>query len=80
MTDAKYRVAIIGCGRMGQGYADAYSAYPDTEIVALISRDGHLKPLNGEATIELHDEVIALTSADSAEALREVLTEARARR
>ena len=48
---------------------------PDTKIVALISRDGHLKPLNGETTIEPYDEVIALASADSAEALREVLTE-----
>ena len=48
---------------------------PDTEIVALISRDGHLKTLNGETTIDPHDEVIALASADSAEALRELLTE-----
>ena len=35
MGDRKYRVAIIGCSMMGQIYADAYSAYPDTEIVAL---------------------------------------------
>ncbi|HCR19830.1 MAG TPA: hypothetical protein DIU35_20325 [Candidatus Latescibacteria bacterium] len=30
-----YKVAIIGCGRMGQVYAEAYRAYPDTEIVAI---------------------------------------------
>ena len=35
MSDAKYRVAIIGCGRMGQNYAEAYTTYPDTEIVAI---------------------------------------------
>ena len=35
MSDTKYRVAIIGCGRMGQNYAAAYTTYPDTEIVAI---------------------------------------------
>ena len=35
MRDVKYRVAIVGCGRMGQVYAQAYSTYPDTEIVAI---------------------------------------------
>ncbi len=35
MSDVKYRVAIIGCGRMGQNYAEAYTTYPDTEIVAI---------------------------------------------
>ncbi len=35
MSDVKYRVAIVGCGRMGQVYAQAYSTYPDTEIVAI---------------------------------------------
>ena len=32
---AKYRIAIFGCGRMGQIYAQAYSTYPDTEIVGI---------------------------------------------
>ena len=32
---ATHRVAIIGCGRLGQHYAQAYSTYPDTEIVAI---------------------------------------------
>ena len=36
MNDTKYRVAIIGCGRMGQNYAEAYTTYPDTEIVAIV--------------------------------------------
>ena len=35
MRKIKYRVAIIGCGRMGQNYAQAYTTYPDTEIVAI---------------------------------------------
>ena len=35
MTDTVHRVAIIGCGRLGQHYAEAYSTYPDTEIVAI---------------------------------------------
>jgi len=35
MSETKHRVAIIGCGRLGQQYATAYSTYPDTEIVAI---------------------------------------------
>jgi predicted dehydrogenase len=35
MSEIKHRVAIVGCGNMGQIYADAYSTYPDTEIVAI---------------------------------------------
>ncbi|MSS73472.1 MAG: Gfo/Idh/MocA family oxidoreductase [Candidatus Latescibacteria bacterium] len=35
MSQKKHSVAIIGCGRMGQEYARAYAAYPDTEIVAI---------------------------------------------
>ena len=31
----KYRVAIIGCGGLGQQYARAYLTYPDTELVAI---------------------------------------------
>ncbi len=31
----KHRIAIFGCGRMGQIYAQAYSTYPDTEIVGI---------------------------------------------
>ena len=32
----KFRVALIGCGRMGQEYLKAYTTYPDTEVVALV--------------------------------------------
>ena len=35
MSEIKHRVAIIGCGRMGQKYVEAYATYPDTEIVAI---------------------------------------------
>jgi predicted dehydrogenase len=35
MGQVKHRVAIVGCGSMGQIYADAYSTYPDCEIVAI---------------------------------------------
>ena len=35
MTDKKHSVAIIGCGRLGQVYADLYSSFPNTEIVAI---------------------------------------------
>ena len=48
MTEAKYRVAIIGCGRMGQHYAEAYSAYPDTEIVAIAEHNPDRLQVVGE--------------------------------
>lgn len=35
MSDSKYKVAVIGCGRMGQVYAEAFATYPDTEVVAI---------------------------------------------
>jgi predicted dehydrogenase len=34
-AEGKYRVAIIGCGRMGQLFAEVYRAMPDTEIAAI---------------------------------------------
>ena len=39
MSDRKHRVAIIGCGKLGQRYADLYSSFPDTEIVAIAERN-----------------------------------------
>ena len=36
MSEAKYRVAIIGCGNHGEYVARGYAAYPDTEIVAIV--------------------------------------------
>jgi predicted dehydrogenase len=35
MAAKKHRVAIIGCGSMGEHYAKAYSTYPDVELVAI---------------------------------------------
>ncbi len=48
MTDTKHRVAIIGCGRLGQQYAEAYADFPDTEIVALAERNAERRKAVGE--------------------------------
>ena len=48
MAQRRYRVAIIGCGRMGQQYAEAYQAYPDTEIVALAEYNPERRRIVGE--------------------------------
>ena len=47
MSDTKYRVAIIGCGRMGQNYAAAYTTYPDTEIVAIADANAERRKVLG---------------------------------
>ena len=47
MSDTKYRVAIIGCGRMGQNYAEAYTTYPDTEIVAIVDANAQRRDVLG---------------------------------
>jgi predicted dehydrogenase len=47
MSDTKYRVAIIGCGRMGQNYAEAYTTYPDTEIVAIADANAERRDVLG---------------------------------
>ena len=38
MSNRKHRVALIGCGMLGRVYADLYSSFPDTEIVAIAER------------------------------------------
>ena len=48
MTNAKHKVAIIGCGRLGQHYATAYSTYPDTEIVAIAEFNPERRKTVGE--------------------------------
>ena len=48
MQQAKHRVAIIGCGRLGQQYAEVYSAYPDTEIVAIAEHNPERRKAVGE--------------------------------
>ena len=47
MIDTKYRVAIIGCGRMGQNYAEAYTTYPDTEVVAIADANAERREVLG---------------------------------
>ena len=48
MVSKKYKVAIIGCGRLGQLYAEAYSGYPDTEIVAIAEYNSERRKAVGE--------------------------------
>ena len=48
MADEKTRVAIIGCGRLGQIYAEAYATYPDTEIVAIAEYNAERRKVVGE--------------------------------
>jgi predicted dehydrogenase len=48
MSKAKHRVAIIGCGRLGQGYVNAYSAFPETEIVAIAEYNDERRAAVGE--------------------------------
>lgn len=31
-----YRVALVGAGRMGQGYLDVYTGFANCELVALV--------------------------------------------
>ena len=68
-SDVAFRVAIIGCGRMGQEYAKAYSVYPDTEIVAIVERHPERRKAVGErfGVKALYPDVSAL--------LREVVPE-----
>ena len=47
MSETKHRVAIIGCGRMGQNYAEAYATYPDTEIVAIVDANPQRRDVLG---------------------------------
>ena len=44
----KLRVGIIGCGRMGQYYAEVYQALPDTEIVAIAEWNSERRKIVGE--------------------------------
>ena len=48
MSDRKHRIGLIGCGAMGQIYADAYTAYPDTELVAIAEYDPDRRKEMGE--------------------------------
>ncbi len=48
MTDEMLRVAIIGCGRMGQEYAKFYSLLDNTEIVAIAEFNDDRRRVVGE--------------------------------
>jgi len=44
----KHRVAIIGCGRMGQYFAEVYRRFPDTELTAIAEWNDQRRPIVGE--------------------------------
>ena len=48
MTDVKHKVAVIGCGWMGEQYVEAYVAYPDTDVVAIVETDPDRRNAVGE--------------------------------
>ena len=48
MADKKLRVAIIGCGRMGQQYAEVYNTFENTEVVAIAEYNDERRKVVGE--------------------------------
>ena len=44
----KLRVAIIGCGRMGQHYTDVYTTFEETEVVAIAEYNEERRKAVGE--------------------------------
>ncbi len=48
MADGKLRVAIIGCGRMGQQYTEVYNTFENTEVVAIAEFNDDRRNLVGE--------------------------------
>ncbi|MAE61936.1 MAG: hypothetical protein CMJ49_11340 [Planctomycetaceae bacterium] len=48
MSDVKHRVSIIGCGRLGQHYAEIYAALPNTEIVSIVEVNAARRAVVGE--------------------------------
>ena len=46
--DKKYTVAIIGCGRLGQHYAEVYQTLPNTELVAIAEYNPERRQAVGE--------------------------------
>ena len=47
MTE-KYTVAIIGCGRLGQHYAEVYQTLPNTEVIAIAEYNPERRKAVGE--------------------------------
>ena len=48
MANEKLRVAIIGCGRMGQHYTDVYNTFENTEVVAIAEYNDDRRNVVGE--------------------------------
>ena len=48
MAEPKYTVAIIGCGRLGQHYAEVYQTLPNTELVAIAEHNPERRSAVGE--------------------------------
>ena len=48
MAEPKYTVAIIGCGRLGQHYAEVYQTLPNTELVAIAEYNPERRSAVGE--------------------------------
>jgi predicted dehydrogenase len=48
MTPEIYRVAVVGCGRMGQQYAEVYQTLPNTELVAIAEYNPERRRVVGE--------------------------------
>ncbi|MYD50835.1 MAG: hypothetical protein F4W93_05045 [Dehalococcoidia bacterium] len=48
MADEKLRVAIIGCGRMGQHYTEVYNTFENTEVVAIAEYNDDRRNVVGE--------------------------------
>ena len=44
----KHRVAIIGCGRMGQYFAEVFRRLPDTELAAIAEWNDERRPIVGK--------------------------------
>jgi trk system potassium uptake protein TrkA len=62
-----------GAGCVGKSLEDIQLP-ESTTVTTVVSRDGRLKSFDKELRIEVHDEVIALTQSDTAEALLVALT------
>ena len=48
MAEPKYTVAIIGCGRLGQHYAEVYQTLPNAELVAIAEHNPERRRAVGE--------------------------------
>ena len=48
MADKMLRVALIGCGRMGQHYAEVYNTFENTEVVAIAEYNDERRKMVGE--------------------------------